>query len=889
MLTLPELNSTNITSLSIDQLTMLHRGVHRNAKAGGDYDLLMSSHALLATELERKGVGHGTPLDMPKPSIHAIYLKSPHGTLIAEGKKRAIAKSHPINGMEGKRLIVSKENGIGLAFGAATIGEPEQINAGQFDKRFEEHRVTSKERNRWWPGVDKFALYPIVHFTPYDPPRHVEVPAGTQTLMTDVKFAQPDLIQLPNVTKIVTELEEVKENTMPWKVFKRGNEWCVFKITPDEKPTGSTLGCHLSEQAAQAQVRALFAAEDKARSDLPDSAFLYIEPGGTMEDGRTKPDRLRHLPYKNQDGSINLPQLRNALSRLGQPATGTGENRWLTTALRERLIAKAQRILAAQRKKAVEEVEAVIDEVLAEPTLVNDVKVDVPTIAEQVKAAVPNQTTCTCPNCKQVTDHEPGITCNEVECASCGSMLRGGGKESDEADKPLAPEVIQAIADIVHAKIKAEREGAEVVVEPKPAAPAVVIKSDEPIELTNLEYRKAGRRVRKDRLAKLKELFNQLKELLSWAAYEDDVPEPMLPVAKAFKGRDGRTWLMLWTTNSYKDRDDEIFRIKAIEDYVKRYDNNPIKGEFQFWHIPGTKFGDIVWQAIVADRFLVQMGTFDDTPIGNAFKAFLTSYPNSHPNIAPTGWGASHGYNYIDSDRRDGVYDWFNTVESSVLPMVYAANLHNPNPIVLGGKEMDAKQTAALREIGKELEIDLVELVTKVGERKKAEIDEFVEHKSKEGGEVEAKAETETPTTETKPTESEPEVTKSATEELQTSEEGAQPDMADTVKAIVAQVTEALELQSLSDALTRIETQVEQSAKVAQLDKLTERVTQLEQSDEKKIAQRMDTMPRLSWMRASRVKETILDPETDKDLIKAADAVGRQGKGPVLPIPKSTS
>jgi hypothetical protein len=569
---------------------------------------------------------------------------------------------------------------------------------------------------------------------------------------------------------------------MPWKVFKRGNEWCVFKITEEDKPTGKTLGCHNSRPKAQAQVRALFAAESK---------------------------------------------------------------------------------------QMISEAQSVIDEVLDTPTLVSDVKIDVPTITGQMKAAEPNQTTCTCPNCKQISDHEPGITCNEVECTKCGSMMRGGGKETDEAEKPLAPEVIQAIADIVHAKMEAEKVQEDVPVETVVEIELV----PEPVEA------KAGRRVRKDKLAKLKDLFQQLKDLIGWAAYEDAIPELVLPTAKAFKGRDGRTWLMLWTTNSYIDRDDEIFRIKAIEDYVKRYDNNPIKGEFQFWHIPGSKFGNIMWQAIVADRFLVQMGTFDDTPIGNAFKAFLTSHPNSHPNIAPTGWGASHGYNYIDTDRADGVYDWFNTVESSVLPMVYAANLHNPNPVILGGKEMDDKQTAALRVIGDEVGEDLVKYVTDVAARKKAELDEFVEHKSTE---TEVKADAETPATETEatPTESEPEVTKGATEELQTNEEGTQGTK-EIAEAVVAEVIKTLNLESLSDMPEMLQTQTKESAKVAGLvEELTKRVTELEQSDEKKLAQRMLRLPNFSQFRASRVSETVLTDD-DKDLANAAPS--RQG--PVLPIP----
>ncbi len=52
-------------------------------------------------------------------------------------------------------------------------------------------------------------------------------------------------------------------------------------------------------------------------NSLPDSAFLYIGPGGEQhEDGRTRPLGLRKLPYRNAQGQVDLHHLRNAISRL---------------------------------------------------------------------------------------------------------------------------------------------------------------------------------------------------------------------------------------------------------------------------------------------------------------------------------------------------------------------------------------------------------------------------------------------------------------------------------------------------------------------------------------------------------------------------------------------
>ena len=81
-------------------------------------------------------------------------------------------------------------------------------------------------------------------------------------------------------------------------------------------------------------------------NDLPDSSFLYVE-SGDKEDGKTVPRSKRHLPYKDASGKVDLPHLRNALSRLGQAGTGKG---WLSEDLRTRLLARARKILASQQK-----------------------------------------------------------------------------------------------------------------------------------------------------------------------------------------------------------------------------------------------------------------------------------------------------------------------------------------------------------------------------------------------------------------------------------------------------------------------------------------------------------------------------------------------------------
>lgn len=71
---------------------------------------------------------------------------------------------------------------------------------------------------------------------------------------------------------------------------------------------------------------------------LPDSAFLYVEEGGSKdESGRTVPRTLRHFPVRAGDGEIDLPHLRNALARIPQSD--------LPEKMKEKLTAEARRLL----------------------------------------------------------------------------------------------------------------------------------------------------------------------------------------------------------------------------------------------------------------------------------------------------------------------------------------------------------------------------------------------------------------------------------------------------------------------------------------------------------------------------------------------------------------
>lgn len=54
-------------------------------------------------------------------------------------------------------------------------------------------------------------------------------------------------------------------------------------------------------------------------NNLPDSAFAYIAPGGEKdEEDKTTPRNLRYFPHHNTTGEVDLPHVRNGLSRAPQ-------------------------------------------------------------------------------------------------------------------------------------------------------------------------------------------------------------------------------------------------------------------------------------------------------------------------------------------------------------------------------------------------------------------------------------------------------------------------------------------------------------------------------------------------------------------------------------------
>lgn len=150
---------------------------------------------------------------------------------------------------------------------------------------------------------------------------------------------------------------------------------------------------------------------------------------------------------------------------------------------------------------------------------------------------------------------------------------------------------------------------------------------------------------RKSLAEQVREMFDEL-----WSAATGRNKHTDLSGFKAY----GDRWVAWWT-NNFEDREGEFFTEKAIDDYIRRVDLGIVPyPELWYWHIPGTKHGQADWLGRIG-HYAVAAGTFDDTDLGRAAKAWYAAHPK--------GDAMSHGFVYDPARKRDGVYHQFNTFE----------------------------------------------------------------------------------------------------------------------------------------------------------------------------------------------------------------------------------
>lgn len=615
---------------------------------------------------------------------NCLNLSAPHGELIWKGKKTAIIKDKPFPALMGRHILISDS----MAWGEMEIGDEQEIPVNEFDGMFEQHRVTKKEREKWWPEVDTLYSYPIVGFAPYEFPRPVVVPNGAKTLIEEVQY---------------------KEVDMPYSadnVPKPAKNW---------------------SKAAQKKCIAAANAVLKKDGTEQDAIFACIHAAGKTKNpgGEDKKD-FDEADFAIADGIVEA--------------------------------------LVAQRQEE------------SEPP---------PMVAQPIQEE------------KEVTPDDEDVK---------------EKKEPDESeDEEDEPEEMEDEKPDEEEKPEDEEEE----------------ETDKAVEASS---EKVGRRISQRVMQALTDIKKSVEGLLRHGAYDDGEEDDDKEFSVKTVERDGQTYLVIWPTNAFIDRENEIFTTKAIAEYVERNKEREKKGRLMYRHWKGTDFGDIVWQGM-SGRFLVEVGTFDDNPVGQAFKELFIKYPNGHPDVCPEGWGTSHGYKYHPEDRLDAVYEWFEKDETSVLPARVASNPHNPKMEVI----MDSKEQEELTALVGD---EVAGVIAQRGEQETEEKEQAgVAHK--EADETSA-AETQTEA----PAEQAPEQVEQSQESP--GEGGGEVD----VQSIVEGVVKALELDALSETIKNL-TAANESL-LEEVKGIKGRLDEVERGDEERLAEKEAALPAFAWSRAFR-------------------------------------
>lgn len=151
---------------------------------------------------------------------------------------------------------------------------------------------------------------------------------------------------------------------------------------------------------------------------------------------------------------------------------------------------------------------------------------------------------------------------------------------------------------------------------------------------------------------------------------------------KTFEDQTGQMRWISFSSNAFEDREEELFTTKALEEAVEHAEKSGERGPLLLYHVSSAEVGHCDFQA-VQGRFLVESGTFSDTPLGQKALDYFTNSDEEHQ--------VSIGYTYKDGDEKDGTYDWLRINERSVCPFGTAANPWTDFSL-FGDKEMHDKQ-----------------------------------------------------------------------------------------------------------------------------------------------------------------------------------------------------
>lgn len=207
-------------------------------------------------------------------------------------------------------------------------------------------------------------------------------------------------------------------------------------------------------------------------------------------------------------------------------------------------------------------------------------------------------------------------------------------------------------------------------------------------------------------LAKLRKLY---------ASEGMEVPASKAASFTVYKdARGGYRWVM-FSSNAFRDRDNEIVSTKALAQDVARADQDHSYGPLRWWHMgvpfgPGVDLGTCDYNAMVG-KMLIESGTFASPAIGAAIAAKANQLQGSIGFTHPA-----------DEPDRDGVFWHIHRFERSLVPAGKAANPYT-TLYVQEHTPMDETKLKALAEL-LNIPVDQVQGLVTAAQTKEAKLEQ---------------------------------------------------------------------------------------------------------------------------------------------------------------------
>jgi site-specific DNA-cytosine methylase/site-specific DNA-adenine methylase len=130
--------------------------------------------------------------DQGQKATDAIYFVEPHAKWLANGSKTAMVKARPFN-IAGKPLFLAGEK----IYGVIVFDAPREIDLFEFEALRPKHKITDKEREKWWPRRSRLFAFEVRFFDALPEPKDYVRPRGVQTFINNVRFkATVEKVQL---------------------------------------------------------------------------------------------------------------------------------------------------------------------------------------------------------------------------------------------------------------------------------------------------------------------------------------------------------------------------------------------------------------------------------------------------------------------------------------------------------------------------------------------------------------------------------------------------------------------------------------------------------------------------------------------------------------------